>query len=163
MLPHHLSKCYHATSSLIYTTPHHLSTPHLTTYLHHLSKCYHATSPLIYTTPHHLSTPHLTTYLHHLSTPHLTTYLHHLSTPHLTTYLKAGRLTCRVGGDGSQFDGQWVLHVVVVLHRVVVPATAVEEAAPTQDRTVGQVQPEVGGQLTLLALPANRCNLRAVF
>ena len=65
-------------------------------------------------------------------------------------------LTCAVGCDGAQLDRQRVLGDLVVLHPVVVSTAAVKELPTTHDGAVGEVEPQVGGEVTLLTLPACR-------
>ena len=62
--------------------------------------------------------------------------------------------TCSVRGDGLQFDRQGEVGVLVVVQGVAVAPGAVEEPLPTEDRSVGEVQPQVLPHLTLLTLPA---------
>ena len=68
-------------------------------------------------------------------------------------------LTSPVRRDGAQFDGERVLDLSVMLHRVVVPARAVPELAPTQNGAVGEVEPEVVSLLAALTPPALRRDL----
>ena len=70
-------------------------------------------------------------------------------------------LTAAVRRDGSEFDRQGVLHLLVVFDGVVVAAATVPELASTQDGAVGEVEPEVLRHLTLLTLPATRGDLMA--
>ena len=64
--------------------------------------------------------------------------------------------TCAVRCNGAQLDGQRVLGDLVVLHAVVVSTAAVKELPTTHDGAVGEVEPQVGGEVTLLTLPASR-------
>ena len=70
-------------------------------------------------------------------------------------------LTAAVRRDGSEFDRQGVLHLLVVFDGVIVASAAVPELASTQDGAVGEVEPEVLRHLTLLTLPAARGDLLA--
>ena len=62
-------------------------------------------------------------------------------------------LTRSVRCDGAQFDSQWVLGFLIILHRMVVAPRAVKEAPAAQNGTIREVEPEVGGEVAALTLP----------